>query len=132
MIKNTSRTILVVNDVEATRQSIKEMLERDGYAVLTVRDEADAAEKKNCLEQIDLLLVSLEGEIGEIIAAAKRIRRIAGVNENAPIVIFCDGIAEKDESVIERGVYFSCPDDFNRLRRFIERLFAESRNAAPV
>lgn len=133
MIKSQSQTILVVNDVEATRDGIKEMLERDGYRVLTVRDERDAAEKKDCLGQVDLILISLEGEMKDVIAAARGIRRFVRLNENLPIVIFCNGETGKEESLVERNVYFSCPDDFNRLRKFIGRvLLAPLQEAAQV
>ncbi len=132
MMKNESRTILVVNDVEATRAGIKEMLERDGYRVLTARDEPDAAEKRVCLKQIDLMLVSLNGKIGEITVVAERIRRFVGAGENVPIVIFCADEAEADESAAERNIYLSCPDDFNQLRKFIGRLLARFQGAAQV
>lgn len=132
MIKNECRTILVVNDVEATRRGIKEMLEQDGYSVLTVRDEADAAEKRGCLKKIDLILISLEGKVEEIIHAAKRIRKLASVSESMPIVIFCDVESAADELAFEPNVYFSCPDNFNQLRKFIARLLARFQEAAQV
>lgn len=72
-IKNKCRTILVINDVEETRDGIWQMLERDGYRVETARDERDVA-KKGSFIQIDLMLVSLEGETANVVAAAVRIR----------------------------------------------------------
>lgn len=121
MIKNESRTILVVNDVEATRDGIKIMLERDGYCIKTARNEQDAAEKR-FLKGIDLMLVSLEGEKANVIAAAERIRACAGLDEDTPIIIFCVVDFKDDESAVEANVYLCCPDDFNRLRDFIKRL----------
>ena len=108
------------------------MLERDDYRVLTARDEPDAAEKRLCFKRIDLMLVSLDGAIEEVTAAAERIRRLVGAGENVPIVIFCADDAEADKSVGGRGIYFSCPDNFNKLRKFINRLLAGSQNAKRV
>lgn len=125
MTGNEYRTILVINDIEATRRGTKEMLERDGYRVLTMRDEPDAEEKRDCLQKLDLILISLEGETGEIIAAAKRIRTSAESSENVPIVIFCGDEATQNDYRIERDVYLTCPDDFNQLRKLIGRLLAQ-------
>lgn len=131
MIKNKSRTILVVNDVEATRDGIKQMLEPDGYRVETARSEQEAAQKK-CLEQIDLMLVTLEGETGNVIAAARRIRARAETEEDTPIIIFCSGEPKDDEVAHEGNIYLFCPDDFNELRKFIERLLDRFQAAALI
>lgn len=125
MTGNEYQTILVINDIEATRRGIKEMLERDGYRVLTVRDEPDAEEKRDCLQKFDLILISLEGEIEKVIAAAKRVRASAESSENVPIVIFCGDEATQNDSRIEPDVYLTCPDDFNQLRKLIGRLLAQ-------
>lgn len=130
MIKNKSRTILVVNDVEATRDGIKQMLEQDGYSIMIARNEKDAVEKFH-LEQIDLMLVTFEGETASVIVAAERIRARAETGENTPIIIFCVGELE-EEAAVEGNIYFSCPDDFNQLRKFIERLLDRFQAAAQI
>ena len=131
MIRNESRTILVVNDVEATRDGIKEMLERDGYYIKTVRDEQDAAVKGQ-LKQIDLMLVSLERETADVISVARRIRVHAGLSEDTPVIIFCAGELKDNESDVERNIYLFCPDGFNQLRDFIKRLSKRFPSAAKL
>jgi CheY-like chemotaxis protein len=90
MIKNRGQTILVVNDIEETIDGIKALLEHDGYRVNAARSEQDAVDKAH-LHSPDLMLVSLDGEIADVVAAAKGIRRRAALDKNLPIVIFCLG-----------------------------------------
>ena len=119
MIKNDNRKILVVNDVEATLDGIEELLTRDGYRVEAARDERKAAEKAR-LSSPDLMLVSLNGEVGDVVVAAKRIRSLAGLNDDLPIIIFCVGeLKEGYEVSVEPNIYLAHPDNFNQLRDFI-------------
>ncbi len=130
MIKNDGQTILVVDDVEETLDGIKEMLTSDGYRVFAARDERDAADKAR-LSLPDLMLISLEGEAADIIAAAIRIRASAGLNDDLPIIIFCVGeLKEGYEVSVEPNIYLAHPDNFNQLRDFISRLL-DARKIAP-
>jgi len=130
MIKNDGQTILVVDDVEETLDGIKEMLTGDGYRVYAARDERDAAEKAR-LSSPDLMLVSLEGEVADIVVAAKRIRSLAGLKDELPIIIFCVGeLKEGYEVSVEPNIYLAHPDNFNQLRDFISRLL-DARKIVP-
>lgn len=121
----------MVNDVEATRESIKELLTRDGYEVETARDEQDAADAAR-VKSFDLLLISLDGEIAEIIESIKLIRKSASLGENVPTIIFCaDGFGE-NETAVEPNIFLSCPENFNHLRDFISRLLLRFQKAARI
>ena len=128
MFKVKNQKILVVNDVAATRESIKIMLTRDGYEVETARDERDAAHIKS----FDLLLVSLDGEVGEIIESIKLIRKGAALGESVPAIIFCAHGLEENESAVKPNIFLSCPENFNQLRVFISRLLRRFQKAAQI
>lgn len=132
MIKNDNQTILVVNDVEETLDGIKEMLTSDGYRVYAARDERDAADKAR-LGSPDLMLVSLDGEVADNIAAAIRIRACAGCGNDLPIIIFCVGeLKEGNEVSVEPNIYLARPDNFNQMREFIARHLLHLPSVAPV
>lgn len=132
MNENNNQTILVVNDIEATRSGIEALLARDGYRIETARDEQNAADAAR-FKQPDLMLVSLEGETDEIIQSVRRIRESAGLNENVPIVIFCVGeLKEGNEIAVERNIYLAHPDNFNQLRSFISRLLMQFHKAPSI
>ena len=132
MIKNGGQTILVVDDVEETLDGIEELLKRDGYRVAAARNEIEATDKAR-LNSPDLMLVSLDGEIADVIAAAKRIRERALLNEDLPIIIFCVGeLREGGEADIGHNIYLAHPDNFNQLRDFIARLLPDFSNMARV
>ncbi len=126
MMRNTSQTILVVNDVEPTRRSIEAMLTGDGYLVETARDESDASSLAR-FSQPDLMLVSLDGETGAVIETVRRIRERAALGENVPVIIFCVGeLKDGNEIAAGRNIYLAHPDNFNQLRSFISRLLLQS------
>src|SRR2546426_2576323 len=84
-------TILVVEDVEETRDGIENLLRADGYRVDPARTEGDAVARSQ-RQRPDLILVSLGGRPeAEVVAAACRVRQHAGLSENVPVVIFCVG-----------------------------------------
>lgn len=132
MIKNDGQTILVVDDVEETLDGIKEMLTRDGYRVYTARDELEAMDKAR-FSSPDLILISLDGKITDVIAAANRIRRRARLNKNLPIIIFCVGeLKEGGEYAAGHNIYLSHPDNFNQLRAFIASLLLRFPSVAQI
>jgi CheY-like chemotaxis protein len=64
--KNTSRTILVVEDDEAIRDSLREALESDGYQVFTAEDGKLGLEMldnmpRPCLILLDLMMPVMNG-----------------------------------------------------------------------
>ena len=85
---DTPQNILVVEDVQETRDGIEKLLNADGYLVAVARDERDGIQSARH-QRPDLILVSLAGLPSEVITAARRIRERAEVGENVPIVVFC-------------------------------------------
>lgn len=88
MIDDKIPLILVVEDVEETRDGIEKLLKADGYRVDPARDEADAVVRARRARP-DLILVSLAGPATEVIATSSRIRAHAGLGDSVPAVIFC-------------------------------------------
>lgn len=127
---DTSLIILVVEDVHETRDGIEKLLKADGYRVALARDEVDAIESAQ-LRHPDLILVSLAGLPREVIVTARRIRERADVEENVPVVVFCDEeIGEGEEVAIGHNVHVTRPDNFNQLRSLLARLLREIPVAA--
>ncbi len=121
--KEVNWLILVVEDVEETRDGIEKLLLADGYRVEPARTVGEAIVKaKRALP--DLLLVSLAGSTNEIIQSAHQIRQRAGLlEEQVPIVIFCiKEVAEGEEVAIKGNVYLTRPDNFNQLRALLRQL----------
>ena len=127
---DTSSIILVVEDVEETRDGIERLLKTDGYRVTLARDEKDAIESAQ-QQPPNLILVSVAGLPQEVVIAARHIRELAGLEDNVPVVVFC--IAEIDEGAevaIGRNVYITRPDNFNQLRTLLTRLLNQIPIAA--
>ncbi len=114
--------ILIVDDVEETRDGIESLLKADGYHVSPARHEEEAVARARC-EGPDLILVSLGGAPNDVIATAQRIRERAELSGDVPVVIFCSPvIAEGAEVGIGSNVYVTRPDNFDQLRAFLGRL----------
>ena len=127
---DTSSIILVVEDVNETRDGIEKLLKADGYHVTLARDEKDAIESAQ-REPPNLILVSVAGLPHEVVTAARRIRELAALRENVPVVVFCIAeIDEGDEVAIGKNVYITRPDNFNQLRTLLARLLNEIPIAA--
>lgn len=115
-------TILVVNDVEETRDGIVLLLRSDGYRVLPARDVDEAVEQAR-RRRPDLILVSLGGRPVEVIRQAAHIRQKAGLGDRIATVVFCiPMIAEGAEVSIGHNLYATRPDNFDQLRAFLARL----------
>jgi CheY-like chemotaxis protein len=116
--------ILVVQDVEETRDGLEKLLKTDGYRADAARAEDDAVVRAQRTPP-DLLLVNLGLPPAGVIAVARRIRDRAGLRDEVPVVIFCSEAAREGEEVaLGRQVYVTRPDNFNQLRRFLARLLS--------
>jgi CheY-like chemotaxis protein len=125
-----SSIILVVEDVNETRDGIEKLLKADGYRVTLGRDEKDAIESAQ-REPPNLILVSVAGLPHEVVNAPRNIRKLAALGENVPVVVFCIAeIDEGDEVAIGQNVYITRPDNFNQLRTLLARLLNEIPIAA--
>lgn len=127
---DTNLIILVVEDVQETREGIERLLMVDGYRVTLARDEQDGIESAR-RQRPDLILVSLAGLPREVIVSARRIRESAAIGEDVPVVVFwVDEIAEGDEVAIGENVHVTRPDNFNQLRSLLARLLHRIPKAA--
>jgi CheY-like chemotaxis protein len=116
--------ILVVEDVEETRDGIEILLEADGYRVITARAAADAVERI-AQQPPHLILVSLGGSLTRLIQIAGDIRAVGGLNETIPVVLFCvEALPEGEEAAIGRNMFIIHPDNFNQLRAFLQQLLS--------
>ena len=120
-----SLLILVLEDVEETRDGIEILLKADHYRVDAARDEEDAVARAR-RESPHLLLASLAGHESHVIATACRTRERAGLQQAVPIVIFSvDTIAEGAEVKMAGNIFLTRPDNFDQLRTLIHRLLRE-------
>jgi len=127
---NTNPMILVVEDVQETREGIERLLLVDGYRVALARDEKDGIESAQ-RQRPDLILVSLAGVPREVILSARRIREQAAIGEDVPVVVFCvEEIPQGDEIAIGENVHVTRPDNFNQLRSLLARLLQRIPKAA--
>lgn len=117
--------VLVVHDIEETRDGIEKLLTADGYRVNPARNEDDAVERA-CRQCPDLILVSLGGSPVDVVSSAARIRQRAGLDDTVPVVVFCvPTVEEGDEVAIGNDVYVTSPDNFDQLRSFLDCLLWE-------
>ena len=115
-------TILVLEDIEETRDGIEKLLKADGYHVKVARDEEGAVESA-LRNRPDLILVSLGEQSRDVITTALSVRERAELGEQVPVVIFCmEEVDEGDEVEIEQNLHLTRPDNFNQLRKLIARL----------
>lgn len=120
------KPILVVEDVEETRDGLEKLLTAHGYRVDPARDEKDAVRRAKH-DSPALILMSLGGPQNELIATASRIRDLADLSETVPIVLFCsEALAEGAEVEIERNTYLTWPDNFDQLRHLISRVLSNT------
>lgn len=113
--------ILVVEDVHETSDGIERLLKADGYRVALSRDELEAIQSAQ-LTRPDLILVSLTGLSGEVIATVRRIREQAAVGDQIPMVFWVEDIDEGEEVAIGKNIYLTRPDSFNQLRGLLAHL----------
>jgi len=123
-VEHRAAIILVADDVEETRDGIERLLKADGYRVSAARSEQDAVERAE-RQAPDLILVSLSGSSDDAIASAVRIRRLAGLGDEVPVVIFCvQTVDEGAEVALGTNVYITRPDNFDQLRGLLGRLLS--------
>ena len=128
--ESSAARILIVHDVEETRESLERLLQRDGYRLDPVRNEEDAvASAKRAAPS--LILVSLAGPAPQVFATAGRIRERANLSERTPVVIFgLDTVDEGAELEVKRRVYVTRPENFDQLRKFLTRLLPGRQSPA--
>ncbi len=114
--------ILVVDEIEETRDAIEKLLTADGYRVSASRDEHGAIERVR-QQQPELILMSGGGYSGDVVATVRRIRDNTCLARTVPVVIFSvETIAEGAEVDIGENTHLVHPDNFDQLRRLVRRL----------
>lgn len=114
--------ILVVVDVEETRDGIELLLKVNGFHVEAVRNEQAAVESA-LRKRPDLILMSLGLTPSDLLSAARQVRERVGLGEEVPVVLFSIAELEEGEEVaVGRNVYLTRPDNFNQLRSLLARL----------
>lgn len=121
-----SKRILVVEDVQETRDAIEALLKRSGYNVVSARGEEDAVERMTW-NQPDLMLISLGGPSDQVLDTARRIRARAGLGDRIPVVIFSiHSVPQGSEQEIGENIYVTRPDNFDQLRELLARVLQRS------
>jgi CheY-like chemotaxis protein len=131
MIPKTApiKRILVVEDVQETRDAIEALLKNSGYDVEPARDEKEAVERA-AWNSPDLVLISLGGSPDQVLNTAYIIRARAGLGCHIPIVIFSiQTMPEGAEQEIGENIHLARPDNFDQLRVLLARVL---RRSSPV
>ncbi len=118
-------TVLVVEDHETTRESLREILERDGCEVLTASNGAEALKK--ALEQdLDVILTDLRlpdtGDRGGL----EVLERSRKADPGRPVVLLtAHGSVDTAVEAMKKGAhdYLEKPLDLRRLRQVLEGAF---------
>ena len=123
LLQDQSRpVILLVEDTEETRYLLGKMLTKGGCFVDLARDEEDAILRARSRSP-DLILMSLNLELEQLVATAQRIRDQANLAPEVAVVIFCvSTIPEGSEWEIHDNIYATRPDNFDQLRYFLHQL----------
>ncbi len=124
-------TLLIVEDEPSTREAMVELLERDGYLVITAEDETEAVERARRVTP-DLIIVELDGTPRRLLSVGERVRAEVKDSGLIPIVAYA---AEASDMVCEGGVvslgdneYITLPEDFQQLENLISQLLHMRRN----
>ncbi len=124
--------ILVVEDIEETRDAIDHLLVASGYTVITARGEVEAVLKAE-LQAPDLILMSLGLDAVQIAEMGRRIREDSGLSGAVPIVIFCvAALPEGAEAEVGYKIYMTRPDNFDQLRLLVNRLARRQERSADL
>jgi DNA-binding response OmpR family regulator len=127
-IEDCGRRILLLHDLQETREAFELLLKRDGYLVYGASDESSAIDRARC-HPPDLILISLGGAPQRALSEAQRIRSQAGLNPQTPIVVLSiPTVPEGAELHIGEDVYITFPDNFNQLRALLTRLMKADSN----
>jgi len=116
------KSILVVEDYEGFRNSLKQLLELEGYEVAEAATGEEAVEQatrtKPDMILMDMTLPGIDG-----LTAARQIRQIPGLKE-APIIALSAFDAEDfSNEAIDAGCndYVTKPVDFDQLTRLLTK-----------
>lgn len=124
-------TILVVGGNEESSAGIKRLLEMDCYRV-TVASAEEGAVASALRVRPDLLLLDLGRPPLETVAAARRLRRRAGLTRDVPVVaipVLLPGTDGRDAS-LRYNVHVTYLIEFEQLENLLSRLIRQSMGRA--
>jgi CheY-like chemotaxis protein len=116
------RCILVLHDMQETREALESLLRSDGYLVYGATDE-DAAIDRARWHRPHLILSSIGRSPQQVFLQAERIRNEAGLCQRTPMVVLSvPTVPEGSEVHIGYNIYITLPDNFDQLRALLKRL----------
>lgn len=123
--KEERPTLLIVEDEQSTREGMAEILEKDGYRVITAKDEREAVENGRLVHP-DLIIVEMGGSVLNLLSIGKRVRAELESAAKIPIVAYAgrpdEVVGEGGEVSMGENEYVTLPEDFCQLENLIERL----------
>ncbi|MEJ2423782.1 MAG: ATP-binding protein, partial [Candidatus Thiodiazotropha sp.] len=125
--KRRHQRILVVEDMEANRLIVREMLERVGYLVVTVNHGRQALEHLQ-EERFDLCVIDLHMPELTGVDVAKIVKLGDGINRNIPFVALTANVTPEAKIACQQAnieAYLSKPVDMSLLLQTVDRLIGE-------
>jgi CheY-like chemotaxis protein len=119
------QTILLVENDSSVRDSMRNLLDAEGYAVLSARDSTEALE---CFESEDIHLVVMDVSLGKE-DGWETFKRMAATNGSVPAVVVTGEFGQR-ERAIAAGVeaLIEKPLDVALFLEIVEGLLAKKRN----
>lgn len=122
-IRTTTPTILLVDDDDAFRSSLRGLFEACGYQVFEALNGQEAIETASS-ECPDMIVTDLNMPVMDGLTASRRIRQSEGCCQNTPILAISGAGLKMREKALQAG----CVDYFNknepdRLIKVIEHIF---------
>jgi DNA-binding NtrC family response regulator len=118
-------TVLVVDDHETTRESLRELLEREGCEVLTAGS-VEQAKERLAEADLDVVLTDLRLPDGGDRGGLDVLERSRRADPGRPVVVFtAHGSVDTAVEAIKKGAqdYVEKPLDLRRLRQVLENAF---------
>ena len=122
-IRATSPTILLVDDEDAFRSSLRGLFEACGYQVVEASNGQEAIETASS-ECPDMIVMDLNMPVMDGLTASRRIRQAGGRCQNTPILaISANGLEMKDVALRAGCVDYFSKNEPDRLIMVIKHIF---------
>ena len=110
--------VLIIEDEQEIRDTLRELFEFEGYKVLTAENGAEGLRmlqeiRRPCIILLDILMPVMNG--WEFLEARQRNQELASI----PVAIL-SGIAEKPDSIPGVTFFFRKPVNFERLLKLVD------------
>jgi CheY-like chemotaxis protein len=119
------RTILIVDDDTSVRESLKKLLEAEGYQVLAARDQAEALE---CFESETIHLVVMDVNLGDD-DGWETFERMAAIDDSIPTIIVTAEFGQRERAIAAGAeALIEKPMDVILFLEIVEQLIADRRD----